>query len=223
MKAVIILSGGMDSTTMAYYLKKQGYNELLLISFDYGQRQKKELNFAAKIASHLNAPHHIINLTSLKPLLTGSSLTDDSVEMPHGSYKEESMAKTVVPNRNAIMLSMAWAAACSASADVVAFGAHGGDHFIYPDCKPDFLNSINGSFQIGSLGSYKEGLKIIAPFMDIDKTEIAKIGHELNVPFEDTWTCYEGGELHCGLCGSCNERKEAFRDSGITDPTKYAN
>lgn len=219
-KAVAIVSGGMDSVTLAHLLKSQGY-ELEMISFDYGQRHRRELECAAYQAGLLGAKHHIIDISGIRPLLKGSALTDE-VEVPHGHYEEESMALTVVPNRNAIMLSIAWGLACTSKADVLACGVHAGDHHIYPDCRPAFIEELEQALVVGTVGHRKEGLELIAPFMYESKTDIARIGGDLKVPFERTWTCYEGGEKHCGKCGACTERKEAFRDSGVPDPTDYA-
>ena len=219
MKAVAIMSGGMDSETLAYYLK-QKYEDLHLVSFDYGQRHKKELECAVIQADILKAKHEIIDISGIRPLLKGSALTD-AIDVPEGHYEEESMSQTVVPNRNAIMLSIAWGLACSNRADVLACGVHSGDHHIYPDCRPYFIQNLNESLRIGTMDHRKENLELIAPFINYDKTWIAAKGKELGVPFQYTWTCYKGLEKHCGKCGACVERKEAFRDSGGNDPTIY--
>ena len=219
MKAVAIMSGGMDSVTLAYYLK-QKYKDLHLVSFDYGQRHKKELECAVIQADILKAKHEIIDISGIKPLLKGSALTD-AIDVPEGHYEEESMSQTVVPNRNAIMLSIAWGLACSTRADVLACGVHSGDHHIYPDCRPYFIQNLNESLRIGTMDHRKENLQLIAPFINHDKTWIAATGKELGVPFKYTWTCYKGLVKHCGKCGACVERKEAFRDSGGNDPTIY--
>jgi len=220
MKAVAIVSGGMDSVTLAHWLKAQGH-DLYLVSFDYGQRHRRELECAKHQAQLLGAEHTVIDISGIRPLLKGSALTDE-VAVPHGHYAEESMRLTVVPNRNAIMLSIAWGLACSSGADLLACGVHAGDHHIYPDCRPDFITQLGEALLTGTEGHRKTGLGLIAPFVNKTKTDIAAIGGELGVPFEHTWTCYEGGEVHCGKCGSCNERQEAFRDSGVPDPTTYA-
>lgn len=219
-KAVAIVSGGMDSVTLAHYLHNEGYS-LHLLSFDYGQRHRKELDCAIWQARHLGAEHTILDISGIRPLLKGSALTDD-VPVPHGHYAEESMRQTVVPNRNAIMLSIAWGLACSSGAHVLASGVHSGDHFIYPDCRPDFMGALGLALLKGTEGHRNDSLRLIAPFISFSKTDIAAIGADLHVPFEHTWTCYEGGDIHCGKCGSCTERKEAFRDSGTPDPTAYA-
>jgi len=219
MKAVAIISGGMDSVTLAHWLKRV-YTDLHLISFDYGQRHHRELERAKYQAQLFGAEHTVIDISGIRPLLKGSALTDD-VAVPHGHYAEETMRATVVPNRNAIMLSIAWGLACSNGADVLACGVHAGDHHIYPDCRPEFIEQLGQALLTGTVGHRKERLSLIAPFVNKTKTDIAAIGGELGVPFEHTWTCYEGGEVHCGKCGACTERKEAFRDSGVPDPTEY--
>jgi len=220
MKAIAIVSGGMDSVTLAHWLKAQGY-DLELVSFDYGQRHRRELECAKHQAQLLGAEHTVIDISGIRPLLKGSALTDE-VAVPHGHYAEESMRLTVVPNRNAIMLSIAWGLACSSGADLLACGVHAGDHHIYPDCRPAFIEELGQALLTGTVGHRVDELKLIAPFVNKTKTDIAAIGGKLGVPFEHTWTCYEGGEVHCGKCGSCTERKEAFRDSGVPDPTVYA-
>jgi 7-cyano-7-deazaguanine synthase len=216
MKAVVIASGGLDSTTLIYYLQQQGY-ELELLSFDYGQKHRKELEFAKWHADTLSIPWQRVDLSNILPLLKGSALTD-AIQVPHGHYQEETMRITVVPNRNAIMLSIAWGFACSIGADIVAFGAHAGDHFIYPDCRQEFIDKLNAALQVGT---DHVNLKLYAPFINKTKGQIVTIGAGLNVPYLHTWTCYEGKELHCGKCGACVERKEAFVSAGLPDPTEY--
>jgi len=220
MKAVAIVSGGMDSVTLAYWLKAQGY-DLELVSFDYGQRHRRELECAKRQAKLMGTNHNIIDISGIRSLLKGSALTDD-IAVPHGHYAEESMRQTVVPNRNAIMLSIAWGLACTSGADALACGVHAGDHFIYPDCRPEFIEQMEFALRSGTEGHRSDGLRLIAPFIDKTKTDIAAIGGALGVPFGETWTCYDGGAVHCGKCGACTERKEAFKDSGVKDPTEYA-
>lgn len=217
--AIAIVSGGLDSVTLAYLLHAQGYS-LHLLSFNYGQRHKKELLYAKQCAKKLQARHDVIDLSSLAQHLKGSALTDD-IEVPDGHYADESMAITVVPNRNAIMLSIAYGIAVSEQAELVSIGVHGGDHFIYPDCRPDFITSFDTMQKHAVQGYGNIKLHLDAPFLHLGKHQIVRLGHELNVPFEDTWSCYKGEENHCGLCGTCNERREAFTLAGIHDPTIY--
>ena len=218
MKALTVFSGGMDSATLVYKLLADGH-EASLISFDYGQRHSRELQSAADTATHLGLEHQVIDLTGLRPLLKGSALTDASMDVPHGHYESETMKATVVPNRNAIMTSIAWGIAVAENMDAVALGIHAGDHAIYPDCRPEFHKAIEVALQ---LGTDRLGMKLLAPFIRMTKTDIAKLGGTLGVRYDLTWTCYEGGEVHCGKCGACQERQEAFRDSEVSDVTEYA-
>ncbi|MFD4480386.1 7-cyano-7-deazaguanine synthase QueC [Streptomyces sp. NPDC058471] len=219
--AVVIASGGLDSTAAAYLLAAQGAS-VSLLSFDYGQRHRKELQCAARIAGLLGAAHEVVDLTAVGRLLAGSALTDAGLVVPDGHYTDETMRITVVPNRNAIMLEVAAAVAVATKADAVAFGAHAGDHFIYPDCRPEFFERITASIRSGNEGFLADGFQLVAPFLHVTKADIVETGAGLNVPFEETWSCYKGGEVHCGTCGTCTERREAFDLAGVTDPTPYA-
>jgi len=205
MKTIIVLSGGMDSTTLLYKLLAEG-KEVKAISFNYGQRHSKELEYAAKTCQKLKVEHKVIDMTFLKELVSNSSLTG-SEAVPHGHYEDESMKKTVVPNRNMIMASIAIGWAVNEDFDEVALGVHSGDHAIYPDCRPEFVEALN---KVANIANFKS-ISIYAPFLNIDKGDIAILGSELDVPYEDTWTCYEGGEVACGKCGACQERDEAFK------------
>lgn len=217
-RAVTILSGGMDSATLAFLVAKQLKDEQHFISFNYGQKHVKELECAKAIALELNCKHDIIDLSSVGPHLKGSALTD-SVDMPEGYYAEENMRLTVVPNRNAIMLSIAWGIAVGEQASVVYYGAHAGDHFIYEDCRIEFIEALSAAFKLGTHGYFPGA--ICAPFYDIDKLGILEAGMGLGVPYEKTWTCYKGGDISCGVCGSCQERLEAFSKLGKEDPLPY--
>jgi 7-cyano-7-deazaguanine synthase len=164
----------------------------------------------------------VVDLTSLTGLLAGSALTDESVAVPDGHYTDTSMRATVVPNRNAIMLDIAVAQAVSVGADAVVFGAHAGDHPIYPDCRPDFLRAFQTTALLANEGFAHPDLQVMAPFIALSKADIAGIGAQLGVPFADTWSCYKGDVVHCGTCGTCVERREAFMVAGVVDPTVYA-
>ena len=214
-KAIVIVSGGLDSITLAYHLKALGYN-LHLLSFNYNQRHKKELDFARMCAEDLKADIDVVDLSSVGVLLKGSSLTDN-IPVPDGHYAAPNMSVTVVPNRNAIMLAVAYGAAVAESAERVCIGVHAGDHFIYPDCRPEFIYAFGEMERLANAG----GPLLYAPFLEKSKADIVKIGANLGVPFEKTWSCYKGGSVHCGTCGTCVERKEAFELAGITDPTNY--
>ncbi|KAA3515898.1 MULTISPECIES: 7-cyano-7-deazaguanine synthase QueC [Agrobacterium] len=217
MKTIVICSGGLDSVSLAHKIAAE--NELIaLVSFDYGQRHKKELDFAALCASRLGVPHHIIDVRTIGAHLTGSALTDD-VAVPDGHYAEETMRSTVVPNRNAIMLTIAFGLAAAQQADAVAIAVHGGDHFIYPDCRPGFIDSFN-DMQRHALEGYAN-VKLYAPYVTGSKADIVTDGARHDTPFAETWSCYKGGMRHCGRCGTCVERREAFHLAGVDDPTDY--
>ncbi len=220
MKATLVVSGGMDSATLAYHYFKLGY-QLHLVGFDYGQRHVKELLAMQNLAGVLQATHEIVNLQELKSSIASSSLTSDAINVPDGHYAEETMRITVVPNRNAIMLAISTGIAVANGSEVVATGVHAGDHFIYPDCRPQFIDAINTAFRLGTEGHSKDNFQVEAPFVNITKADIAALGHEYGVPYQLTWSCYKGGDLHCGRCGTCVERIEAFIDAGVADPTIY--
>jgi 7-cyano-7-deazaguanine synthase len=215
---VCIVSGGMDSVTLAHMLAQE--DKVLLASFDYGQRHRCELQYAERCAERLHVDHQLIKLP-IRDLLTGSALTDDSVEVPHGHYEAKSMEATVVPNRNAVMLAIATALAVSTGAKAVATAVHAGDHAIYPDCRPAFIDAMTTMERIACEGFIDPEFVIEAPFIRKSKADICRIGASLGVPWEETWSCYEGGEVQCGLCGTCTERREAFEIAEIADPTSY--
>ncbi|MDQ3814639.1 MAG: 7-cyano-7-deazaguanine synthase QueC [Armatimonadota bacterium] len=219
-KAVAIVSGGLDSVTLAYLLRSENY-DLHLLAFNYGQRHVKEVEYARLCATRLDAAFDLIDLTSVGRLLKGSALTDD-IAVPHGHYAAPSMAITVVPNRNAIMLAVAYGVAVAENAEIVATAVHAGDHPIYPDCRPAFIAAFDAMQRVAVEGCGHPELRLHAPFVHIGKHDIVALGARLGVPFADTWSCYEGRELHCGRCGTCVERKEAFQLAGVPDPTVYA-
>lgn len=219
--AVCITSGGMDSATLAWHYAKHGHR-LYLVGFDYGQRHRRELDSLIEIADLLDADANIIDLSHLGTFLHGSALTSDEVDVPDGHYAEETMRATVVPNRNAIMLSIATGIAVAEGAQIVATGVHAGDHFIYPDCRPEFFAPFTEAMRAGNDGFTVDGFRLEAPFIRMTKANIAAHGHALGVPYEVTWSCYKGGDIHCGRCGTCVERIEAFIDAGVDDPTDYA-
>jgi len=211
--AVILLSGGMDSTALlASSVGK--YGGITAVSFDYGQRHRRELDAANAVATAYDVEWEVVDLSRLAPHLR-SALTQHDQPLPEGHYADESMKATVVPGRNAIMLSVAAGIAQSRGAGLVLTAVHAGDHPIYADCRPDFIAAIDRALHLAT------GVRVLAPFVDVTKTEIARVGAAHNAPFDLTWSCYAGGDLHCGKCGTCVERAEAFRDSGINDPTTY--
>lgn len=215
-KTIVIYSGGLDSTTLLYSLKAQG-RELKALSINYGQRHLRELDFAKKTCEKLNIEHRTVDLSGLRPLLGGSSQTDPNVAVPEGHYAAENMKLTVVPNRNMLMLSVAAAWAIAEKADTIAYAAHSGDHAIYPDCREEFVSALNGALALADWHT----VSIERPFVNITKGQIVKVGSVLNVPFEETWSCYKGGEVHCGRCGTCVERLLSFKEAGVIDPTRY--
>lgn len=218
---VTTLSGGLDSVTLAHALSDEGA-ALVALSFDYGQRHAREIEHAARCAARLGADHHIVDLRSVGALLTGSALTDPAIEVPEGHYTDATMATTVVPNRNAIMLSVAVGVAVARGADAVATAVHAGDHPVYPDCRPAFIQAVEHEARVGNEGFISDDFRVLAPYLHVTKDEIVRRGAALGVPFAETWSCYQGGELHCGRCGTCVERREAFELAGVVDPTTYA-
>lgn len=170
-----------------------------------------------RLCDRLGVDHRVLNLSGLGALLAGSCLTDQSVPLPEGHYAAESMKATVVPNRNMVLLAIAASWALSLGAERVAYAAHGGDHAIYPDCRPEFAVAMDVVFGVCDW----KALSLYAPFLDATKADLVKLGAQLAVPFELTWSCYAGGEKHCGRCGTCVERREAFKLAGVTDPTTY--
>jgi len=224
--AVAIVSGGMDSVTLAHLIKRHDPEaRLIIVSFDYGQRHQIELDYARYQARILESEHKIVDLRSMSIHLHGSSLTSSEVEVPDGHYSDESMKATVVPNRNMIMLSIAGGIAVAEGAQYVATAVHAGDHFIYPDCRPEFVEQAARTIKAATadgFGSWDDKHGVIwAPFINIGKHDIVSVGMGLGVNYHYTWSCYKGGDLHCGRCGTCVERKEAFQLANVVDPTNY--
>lgn len=213
MKTALILSGGMDSATLLYHLLEQG-DEVICLTFNYGQRHKKEIELARQLAEYVSCKWQLVDLSGLKDLIKGNSQTDDSIPVPEGHYAEENMKLTIVPNRNMMMLAIAGAVALSEKCDRLAYGAHAGDHAIYPDCRLEFVIAMRVAFGLCDWNK----LDLIVPFQEKSKGDIAKRGLELGVPYEKTWTCYAGQEKPCGKCGACTERREAFEFAGQPDP-----
>lgn len=261
-----IVSGGLDSTTLVYDMLDHGYSPHML-SFNYGQRHRRELDFAALTARRLNLRHNIIDLSGITHLISNSALTsrpsyelDEShveiestakreIEVPEGHYAEDTMKATVVPNRNMIMLAIAGGIAVSNKYKTIGIGVHGGDHFIYPDCRPEFIFSVgqallqgNEGFhnfetliddlpeQARAMGYTRMAKPILTPYLDKTKADIAVTALRLGVPLDETWSCYKGDKIHCGRCGTCVERLEAIDQAahrrGLTaaqvDKTAYA-
>ena len=216
MRALVLFSGGLDSTVLATQMKHEA-KETRLLSIDYGQRHAKELDHSQKVADHLGLAHEILKLPQLGQILGGSSLTDKSISLPEGHYAEESMKSTVVPNRNMILLALAGGHALSLGFDTIAYAAHAGDHTIYPDCRPEFADAMDKAL---GLADWKD-LNLHRPYVEMTKSDLVSRGDQLDAPLYLTWSCYAGGKIHCGKCGTCVERKEAFELANIADPTKY--
>lgn len=214
-KVVVIYSGGMDSFTVLNHALKQGH-EVHALSFNYGQRHVRELNAAASVCDNLNISHKIVDITAINSLIAGSSLTSD-IAIPEGHYEAESMQSTVVPNRNMILLSLAIGYAVSIGAEAVYYGAHSGDHAIYPDCRPEFVEKMN---DVSLIANY-EPVRIAVPYLLNNKAEILADGLAMGLDYSQTWTCYNGREKACGKCGACMERLEAFAANQQTDPLPY--
>lgn len=212
--SAIIVSGGMDSITLLYDRK----DEIALgISFDYGSNHNaREIPFAKMHCERLGIKHITINLDFMHQYFK-SSLLDGAEAIPEGHYADDNMKSTVVPFRNGIMLAIAIGIAESNNLDQVFIANHGGDHTIYPDCRPEFINAIDAA---ATAGTYNN-VKVIAPYTKITKSDIARIGERLGIDYAETWSCYKGGEVHCGKCGTCVERKEALAEAGIEDKTIY--
>ena len=215
-KVVVLCSGGMDSVA-ALYDAAEIHEVTAAISFHYGAKHNdREIPFAKWHADHLGIPHITVPLAFIGEQFE-SDLLQKGGEIPKGHYEEATMKKTVVPFRNGIMLSIAGGFAESKGAHGLVIAAHSGDHAIYPDCREDFLSAMADAIRLGTYAR----VEVMRPFVTMTKTEIARRGHDLGVDFSQTWSCYVGGEVQCGECGTCVERREAFLLAGIVDPTAY--
>lgn len=215
MKAVVSLSGGIDSSTCLAWAIEKGY-ECYAISFDYGQRHKKELNFAKKIAKFYKVEHMIIKLSF--PWLKVSSLVDKKKKLPDQDYNEilsGNIPSTYVPLRNMVFTSIAASYAEAIDGDIIVLGPNVIDYSGYPDCRPEFYNYLNKAIEYGS---GKKSIKIITPIIKLSKKEIIELAVKLNVPLELTWSCYYGGRKPCGRCDSCKLRAKGFEEAGLKDP-----
>ena len=213
--SVLIASGGMDSTTMLYDYKDR---IALAISFDYGSNHNsREIPFAQLHCERLGIKHIVISLAFFKEYFK-SSLFEGADAIPEGNYDDDNMASTVVPFRNGIMLSIAAGIAESNGLKYIMMANHGGDHAIYPDCRSEFVDAFDKAVQTGTY----IGVRLLTPYTKWTKTDIARRGAELGIDYSETWSCYKGGEVHCGKCGTCTERREALREAGIPDTTQYS-
>lgn len=215
-KALVLLSGGMDSVT-ALHAARRNHEVVGAVGFDYGSKHNhRELPLAAWQCLQLDVPFEIVALPFVNDLFA-SDLLKAGGDVPDGHYAEENMKRTVVPFRNGIMLAIACGLAESRGADTLVIAAHSGDHAIYPDCRETFMQSMATAMREGTYAR----IELQRPFIDMDKTAIARLGAELGIDYGKTWSCYKGGDLHCGTCGTCVERREAFLLAGVPDPTVY--
>jgi len=217
MKVVVLCSGGLDSVTALHWARRQ-HEVVSALSFDYGAKHNhREIPFAAEQAGLLGLPHQVITLDFVNSLFA-SALLRSGGAVPEGHYEASTMRQTVVPFRNAIMLSIAAGFAESRGAEGLVIAAHGGDHAIYPDCREEFMRAMGDAMRHGTYA----GIVLLRPFIAMNKAQIAAEGARLGVDYARTWSCYKGGRVHCGRCGTCVERREAFLLAGLSDPTVYA-
>jgi len=217
---VAIASGGADSSTLLYLLRSEGYN-VKALTFLYGQRHDKEIGSAVKICKILGVEHQVVDVSALKELLSSSALINRLItvpEVPETTEHYESLKTTIVPNRNAILLSIAVGFAVARGINRVVYGAHFSDRGVYPDCREEFVEAFQQTMRLATENSK---LEILAPFVRKSKAEIIGLGSRLGVPYDLTWSCYNGGAQHCGRCSSCRERKRAFIEANVNDPTEY--
>ena len=216
MKVVVLCSGGMDSVT-ALYWARQHHDVGAVLSFDYGAKHNhREIPFAIEHANRIGASHQVIPLDFIGQLFA-SDLLKSGGDIPEGHYADDTMKRTVVPFRNGIMLAAAAGFAESIGTEGLVIAAHSGDHTIYPDCREDFMRAMGDAMRLGTYA----GIQLLRPFIDWDKARIAAEGARLGVDFARTWSCYKGGAIHCGKCGTCVERREAMQEAGLVDPTAY--
>ncbi|MFE7271054.1 7-cyano-7-deazaguanine synthase [Streptomyces sp. NPDC057623] len=218
-RIVAIVSGGLDSVVLAHELVDQG-NDLLMLSIDYGQRHRKEHEFAQRTADRLSADYEVVDLRNIATMLPGYSLTDSSVDVPDQHYTAPGSVN-VVPNRNVILLSVAFGRAAAEKADKVAIGTVAGDDATAPDCSRAFIDAFNTMERVATAGYAPEGLEVVAPFIDMPKHEVINLGERLGVPWQETWSCFNNYDLQCGLCAACQDRQLAFQKSDVSDPTQY--
>jgi 7-cyano-7-deazaguanine synthase len=218
MSSLVLLSGGLDSSVLlAHAVAKEGGSKVLALTFQYGQRHRREVGYAKVIAEHFGAEHEILELAVAMRSL-GGALLDPEGMIPDGHYTDQAQKITVVPGRNMIFLSFGLSIAMARGLDEVLFAGHAGDHAVYPDCRFEFIRAMK---QVALVCGY-EPVRLDSPFKGMTKAEIVELGDHLKVPFKWTWSCYRGLDVHCGTCGTCVERREAFELAQVPDPTVYA-
>lgn len=227
MKALVLSSGGVDSTTcVALAVSEYGKENVVSLSVTYGQKHSKEIQCADAVAKYYGIEHIVLDLSEMFRFSDCSLLEHSGTEIPHESYDSQiqktngSPVSTYVPFRNGLFISSASAIALSKKCDVIYYGAHSDDsaRSAYPDCSPEFNKAMGDAVYLGS----GKQLKIVAPFVNLTKKDVVKKGLELNAPYQLTWSCYEGKEKQCGKCGTCIDRKRAFEENGVKDPVEYA-
>lgn len=216
MKVIVLCSGGMDSVTALHWARRE-HTVMVALSFDYGAKHNpREIPLAVEQARACGIRHELIALDFINRRFA-SALLQSGGEIPEGHYAAANMQQTVVPFRNGIMLAVAGGLAESIGAEGLVIAAHTGDHTIYPDCREDFMRAMGEAMRLGT----SAGVQLLRPFIGMDKGQIAALGARLGVDFARTWSCYKGGGRHCGKCGTCVERREAFQQAGLFDPTEY--
>jgi 7-cyano-7-deazaguanine synthase len=217
-KVIVLCSGGMDSVVALHEARALGHEVVAVLSFHYGSKHNdREIPFAGHQARELGVRHEVVRLDFVDRLFSSSLLASGGA-IPDGHYEESTMKQTVVPFRNGVMLSIAAGIAESAGADGIVIAAHSGDHAIYPDCREPFMQAMADAIRLGTYA----GIRLLRPFIGLSKGQIAARGAALGVDLAQTWSCYKGGNIHCGRCGTCVERREAFLVAGLKDPTEYA-
>ena len=213
--SLIVYSGGLDSTTLLYEYRDR---IALAISFHYGSNHNdREIHFAKLHCERLGIPHMVVRLPFIKNFFR-SSLLEGADAIPEGNYDDDNMRSTVVPFRNGIMLSIAAGMAENNKLQYIMLANHAGDHTIYPDCRPEFVEAFDRAAEAGTFN----GVRLLSPYCHMTKADIARRGKELGIDYSETWSCYKGEDVHCGRCGTCVERREALAEAGIEDTTEYA-
>lgn len=216
-KVVVIYSGGMDSFTLLNQVIADGYT-VFPLTFNYGQKHVREIQAAREVCAALGLAHKVVDVSAINQLMLSSSLISDShIDVPEGHYEADNMKSTVVPNRNMILLSLAIGYAVDIGANKVFYGAHAGDHAIYPDCRPEFVKAMDA---VSRIANY-EPVSIETPYLNASKGDILRSGLAMGLNYANTWTCYNGRGKACGKCGACNERLEAFAENNAVDPLEY--